>query len=455
MLKAQSKTGVKILLEAMSHGKVHLARFVLDALDGDIVDAKTPLIASILLPEGHTRCKFAELLLQRGAGVNRQDGNGRTALSYACESGHLDAVKILVQNSADPEVVDVWGNTALMYAAVAGHAPVVAFLVRAFKRLGLRIDRRNHVGNSAAKVAHFLGHAECVCALRSALRKSSLVERDNVGSLVGKVDLIETNCQGKLQIAPNSLLQQMLLKQQSAPPSVGSLEESEAEIDASCSPTQELDASGVPSPEPAQSLKAPDDNLPRPTPNREAQQQLAFSPRPNGDTFDLGAPSPLSILMTPIGEKDEQITETPDRGVGTFHDGYHQKRSSLPTSLPSPVPPERTPEPVRKSKPVKQREARLCQDGAARGVAHTATATASTAAFSALSDKLFRRFTSPEFRKHGRVLEEEPAAAPGRMARSETFPRDMTRPRVGGQPSVDSVSSVVCEFDFHLKSKRF
>uniref|UniRef100_A0A3Q0R0U2 Uncharacterized protein n=1 Tax=Amphilophus citrinellus TaxID=61819 RepID=A0A3Q0R0U2_AMPCI len=101
-----------------------------------------------------------ELLLQRGASVNCQDGNGRTALSHACEKGYLDAVKILVRNNADPEIVDCWGNTALMYAAVAGHADVVEFLVRAFKRLGLQIDRQNKVGNSAIEVAKFLGHTE-------------------------------------------------------------------------------------------------------------------------------------------------------------------------------------------------------------------------------------------------------------------------------------------------------
>uniref|UniRef100_A0A668A7T3 Uncharacterized protein n=1 Tax=Myripristis murdjan TaxID=586833 RepID=A0A668A7T3_9TELE len=134
MLKAPGRsdgeTGTKILLEAMSKDKVHLARFILDALDGEIVDhktegAQTPLISSVLLPDGQTRCKFVELLLQRGARVNCQDGDGRTALSYACEKGCLDTVKILVRNNADPEIVDSWGNTALMYAAVAGHSHVV------------------------------------------------------------------------------------------------------------------------------------------------------------------------------------------------------------------------------------------------------------------------------------------------------------------------------------------
>uniref|UniRef100_A0A3B5R451 Uncharacterized protein n=1 Tax=Xiphophorus maculatus TaxID=8083 RepID=A0A3B5R451_XIPMA len=176
----------------MSKDKVHLARFVLDALDGEIVDstadgAQTPLISSVLLPDSQTRCKFIELLLHRGASVNHQDGNGRTALSYACEKGYLDAVKILVQNGADPEILDSWGNTPLIYAAVADHTLVVEFLVRAFKRLGLRIDRQNKAGNSAVEVAKFLGHTECISALTNISKRSR--EADE-GKFEGKVDCL-------------------------------------------------------------------------------------------------------------------------------------------------------------------------------------------------------------------------------------------------------------------------
>ncbi|KAJ8384075.1 hypothetical protein AAFF_G00212070 [Aldrovandia affinis] len=121
------------------------------------------------------RARFTSplLLLRRGAHVNRRDERGRTALSHACESGHLDAVRALVRNSADPDVVDVWGNSALMYACVAGHASVVDFLVRAFKRLGgLQIDRQNKVGNSAVEVAKHLGHWDCVLALTGRAKRS-------------------------------------------------------------------------------------------------------------------------------------------------------------------------------------------------------------------------------------------------------------------------------------------
>lgn len=490
--KSGGRTGIKILLDAMSNDKLHLARFVLDALDGEIVDSKTedaqtPLISSILLPEGHIRCKFVELLLQRGASVNRQDGNGRTALSYACENGYLDAVKILVRNNADPEIVDTWGNTALMYAVVTGQTPVVEFLVRAFKRLGLQLDRQNKAGNSAVKVAHFLGDAECICALKSASRKSSVAKRDghgapqqrldtadgsdkfdrDVGHLVNKLELLQTNDGEALQKAHNCFLQQRLRKKQSMLPSMGSIEESETEKDSFSFPARELDFSGVLTPKnpqqssdpppkflkTTQSRTASDDHLPPPSQNCEARKQFFFSPQTNRDTFVLGAPSPLTILMTPISEKVREITKTPDCGGRRFHDSYYQKRCSLPTSFLSPAPQERTLDPARKSKTVKRREASPSMDGAHPTVAPTAAA--STTTFSALSDKLFRRFTSPEFRKPGKLLEEEPMMAPGRMPRSETFPRDITHPQVGSKHSIDSISSVMCEFDFHMRTQNF
>ncbi|KAG1924606.1 lysosome-associated membrane glycoprotein, partial [Pimephales promelas] len=185
MLKLDSKTDTRILLDAISNDKIHLARFILDALDGKIIDsetdgAQTPLVSAVFLQDSEARSRFMNLLLQRGASVNRPDESGRTPLSYACEMGFLDAVKILVENGADPEAADSWGNTPLMYAVVARRPAVVEFLVRAFKRLGLQIDRQNKVGNSAVEVAKHLGHTECLQALRSLSRRihdDALAER--------------------------------------------------------------------------------------------------------------------------------------------------------------------------------------------------------------------------------------------------------------------------------------
>lgn len=160
----------------MHGGKVHLARFILDALDGRIIDSKTeknrtPLMHAVCLQDAGIRAKFTQLLLEKGADVNCQDEDCRTALSLACEIGHLDAVKLLVQFNADPDVSDAWGNNALMYAAFSGQSQVLEFLVRAFKRLGLRLDRTNNAGHSAIEVANFFGHNQCVQILNFSCKR--------------------------------------------------------------------------------------------------------------------------------------------------------------------------------------------------------------------------------------------------------------------------------------------
>ncbi|XP_053545744.1 ankyrin repeat domain-containing protein 63 [Bombina bombina] len=164
-------SGTRTFLDAMHGGKVHLARFVLDALDRRIINSpagdqgRTPLMFAVCLRESELRTRFVRLLLEKGAEVNSQDEAGRTALSLACELGHLDAVKLLVQHNADPELADRAGNRPLMYAASCGHSAELHFLLRSYKRFGLRLDATNRAGVSALEAARVSGHRECERAL--------------------------------------------------------------------------------------------------------------------------------------------------------------------------------------------------------------------------------------------------------------------------------------------------
>ncbi|XP_017273835.2 uncharacterized protein LOC108237125 [Kryptolebias marmoratus] len=198
-------SGTKTFLDAMHGGKVHLARFILDALDGRIINSKTensrtPLMYAVCLQDPGTRSKFTRLLLEKGANVNCQDEDGRTALSHACEMGHLDVVKLLVQFNADPDVSDAWGNSPLMYAAFSGHSQILEFLVRAFKRLGLRLDRTNNAGHCAKEIASFFGHNHCLQVLNFPCRR--VAGKD---PLVDVATTVEVECQ-----LPNRLPRHLL-----------------------------------------------------------------------------------------------------------------------------------------------------------------------------------------------------------------------------------------------------
>ncbi|XP_076129336.1 lysosome-associated membrane glycoprotein 5 [Alosa pseudoharengus] len=505
--KVGGRSGTKILLEAMSQDKVHLAKFVLDALDGKIVDSKTegaqtPLISSVFLPDSQVRSKFIKLLLQRGASVNHKDESGRTALSHACEKGYLDAVKVLVQHNADPEMEDLWGNTALMYAVVAGHTVVVEFLVRAFKRLGLQIDRQNKVGNSALKVAEYLGHKECLYALTNPSKKVSeyiLGAPDRVGnaSVLEDVDTHEVATQRKTPDLPAHKLS-VCAKHESTPreascrsktalskrrsfilknrlQSMDSIEEYEKESEGSPTSQQGLFFSGVLTPithqrsstpqflkQGEKSSSADDPGYLPPLPRGTVSQPPAqFSPRPFKSVPKSSAPatssscsvtSPLGILMTPItgnvahdnADKEKAKKSTFDFGIRRFDDSYYQKRCSLPTSLLSPLPPERAQMPVRKVKAVRKNPPSQGYTEPAEVQSPPASTT-----FSVLGNKLLRRFTFPEFKKTGKELQDSECPAQSGtgqpmargMPRSETFPLCTNHPQVGSKPSIDSISA--------------
>ncbi|XP_065131248.1 uncharacterized protein [Paramisgurnus dabryanus] len=482
-----SKTNTRFLLDAISEDKIHLTRFILDALDGKIIDSKTegtqtPLISAVFLQDQQARSKFMDLLLQRGASVNCPDESGRTPLSYACEMGHLDAVKILVKNNADPEVADRWGNTALMFAAAAGHSAIVEFLARAFKRLGLQVDRQNKVGNSAVEVARYLGHTECLRALGSNFRK---VCDDGVGEKLSTVNIhddkekffeslkghhreIQPTARGETSAEDESRLPVGLGRKRSLVlrnriQSMDSIEEYEKESDVLL---PSLSSQSVVTPKPT----------PRFFPNPKQREQTStidplpllsrgpvhsnsvfYSPRPFKTSLRSGvSPSgPLGILLTPISGREEQdniwkAKKLPfDLPVRRFDENYYQKRCSLPTSTLAP--------------PATERLMSLCRSKTLLKSPATArtlqpadfTQTASTV--TSFSSKLLRRFTFPDFKKISKESQEVHATQMGACAghgipRSETFPLANDHPQVASKPSVDSISAVKCEFDFHIKT---
>ncbi|KAL4656411.1 ankyrin repeat domain-containing protein 63 [Arapaima gigas] len=506
-------SGTKTFLDAMHNGKAHLARFVLDALDGRIINSKTensrtPLMYAVCLPDPSARVKFTRMLLEKGADVNCQDDHGRTALSFACELGYLDVVKLLVQHSADPEITDSWGNSALMYAACGGHSQVLEFLVRAFKRLGLCLDRTNMAGHSAIQVADFFGHNQCVQALNVPGKKSLSLEDNIQGKELG----------GGVR-RPNRLPKQVLEKfskqfHSKCDDHLPALFQRQLRVEEGNGPARHLKAQQQ-SPE-WKSQSQPITGHLQHLHSRDAQDAVFTAKQiQNGRLRDSKGPKTLD--HNPEVYKENKIKEITEDTVPAWgkaksfnmelmtcrkqsYQGDMSERSQTATklkrgSLQDEKPlnakiqfqeitnesenftavPQALLSGVRQSVEPPTNTARVSASGRhnssvlgrkefqkrfsvpqqgrpdkllpQRADMAPERLPLQPPGFTGLGMRLLRRFTAPEFMRLAMEFPPGPQRGRSRMSRSETFPLSEGHQRVDSQPSVDSISAVQCEFE--------
>ena len=103
-----------------------------------------------------------QVLSDVGADIETKDDMGRSPLHWACRSGALDVVKLLVKASAEVRATDNEGYTCLMCASHHGHTETVRYLV------GLKDVDVNHIsddGRSALVSAVRQEHADVVKVL--------------------------------------------------------------------------------------------------------------------------------------------------------------------------------------------------------------------------------------------------------------------------------------------------
>lgn len=477
-------SGTKTFLEAMNSGKVHLARFVLDALDGRIINSKTessrtPLMLAVCQEEYSTRSKFTQLLLEKGADVNSRDENGRTALSLSCELGHLDAVKLLVQFNANPELTDTWGNSALMYAAYGGHSQILDFLIRAFKRLGLRLDHTNHAGHSAIQVAEQLGHENCVQVLSGTGKKGLSGIKHPEELLVGLQEVPWPNRLPKQMLEKFS--KQIQNKQEDVLPTliqkhmwIGDDDNPKRRFSQHPSPLR-TSSSGYQSlprlserhftdnelhvkqlqntrdqnkPEPMENPpqwgKAKSFNLDLRTGRKQSYQgdkRDILQPASQLKRASLQDEKPLRLYCHNLSNSDKAaktsreldgINSVPcvheDAGAKTWiNDISKEKKNSIKRG--SVIKNERPSRLLFNREELPKERIKIRPPG-----------------FEGLRTRLLRRFTAPEFMG---LVRDRPCIPlnRGKIARSETFPLSYTHKFINSQPSVDSVSGVRCEFE--------
>ncbi|MNR11286.1 Ankyrin repeat protein [compost metagenome] len=71
---------------------------------------------------------IAELLIQNGAALDQQHGNGGTALMFAAMFGRNELVKLLLLHGANTEICDSRGLTAVDLAAQQGNEQAISLL---------------------------------------------------------------------------------------------------------------------------------------------------------------------------------------------------------------------------------------------------------------------------------------------------------------------------------------
>lgn len=107
-------------------------------------------------------CFMITKLLRDGIDVNVTDSNGKTALIFAAQKGHVEAVKCLLNN---PQIKidqqDNFGSTALMFAAQENKCSIINILLEN----GADINKSNLNGNTALMFAATEGHTDAVQCL--------------------------------------------------------------------------------------------------------------------------------------------------------------------------------------------------------------------------------------------------------------------------------------------------
>ena len=109
---------------------------------------ETPLHTAVQ----HNHAAIVEILLKAGAKPNIQENyNGTTALHCASWNGQPKIVEILLRAGADKDKTDKYGNTPLIWALKISHKDIVAILIKA----GANVNQPNKNGFTPLDYAYY------------------------------------------------------------------------------------------------------------------------------------------------------------------------------------------------------------------------------------------------------------------------------------------------------------
>ncbi|KAL6268501.1 hypothetical protein P5V15_001633 [Pogonomyrmex californicus] len=161
-LKVDGKGKIPLLL-AVEAGNQSMCRELLAQQAPDQLRATTPAGDSALHLAARRRdIDMVRILVDYGAAVDMQNGDGQTALHIASAEGDETLVKYFYGVRASASITDHQDRTPMHLAAENGHASIIELLADKFKA---SIFERTKDGSTLMHIASLNGHSECATML--------------------------------------------------------------------------------------------------------------------------------------------------------------------------------------------------------------------------------------------------------------------------------------------------
>ena len=132
-----------LALDFAREGNTQELKKMLDyGMSVDLCTHKSDTLIMLASYRGHL--ETVNMLIVKGADVNKMNARGQTPLDGVCFKGNLEMVKLLVKNGAN-----IQGNP-IIFATIFGNRDIVEYLKnqgvdkKSHKLLGIRVERISH-----------------------------------------------------------------------------------------------------------------------------------------------------------------------------------------------------------------------------------------------------------------------------------------------------------------------